>query len=446
MKITFLRPSMTAGVQGDALEPLVFAILAGLTPPDVECVLYDQRIEAIPFDEPTDLAVLTVETFTAKSAYQIATQYHCRGVPVIMGGYHPTLQPQEALKFATSVVIGDAEGVWADLVEDARKGNLRRIYENRYPSLDGLQPERSIFKGKRYRPIALVQFGRGCRFACDFCCIHAFYGNNIRQRPIDQVIEEIEQVNRRLIFFTDDNLFVNSSVARELFSALKPLNIRWACQIGLDVAANRELVQLMAESGCISVTVGFESLIEANLKQMRKAWNWTHGTYDELIQVFHDYGIMIYGTFIFGYDHDTVDSFEISVDFAVRSRFFTANFNPLWPTPGTSLYERLCQEKRLINDPWWLHPDYRYGQSMFHPRRMTAEQLAEGCYWARTQFNKYNSILRRALDFGANCRSLHNVSIYLATNMINRREIHRKQGLPLGDGNELEPLFESERL
>jgi radical SAM superfamily enzyme YgiQ (UPF0313 family) len=436
---------MICGVPGDTLEPLVFAILAGLTPPDVERVLYDDRIETIPFDEPTDLAVLTVETFTARRAYQIATQYHRRAVPVVMGGHHPTLQPQEALQFATSIVVGDAEGVWGDVIEDARKGSLRRIYENRYPSLDGLRLDRSVFEGKRYRPMLLVQFGRGCRFACDFCSVDAFYGNNTRQRPIRQVIEEIEQTEGKNVVFTDDNLFVDASTARELFSALKPLGIRWACQASLDIAADRELVRLMAQSGCMSVTVGFESLIEENLKQMRKSWNRAYGIYEELVEVFHSHGIMVYGTFVFGYDHDTVDSFKISLDLALHSRLFLANFNPLTPTPGTPLYERLRREGRLIHDPWWLHPDYRYGQSMFHPRQMTAEQLANGCYWARTQFNKYSCILQRAFNFQANCRNLRNASIYLTANLINRREMHRKQGLPLGDGSELKSLFESER-
>lgn len=436
---------MTCGVAKDAFEPLVFAILAGLTPPDVECVLYDELIETIPFDEPTDLVALTVETFTAKRAYQIAAQYYQRGVPVVMGGYHPTLQPEETLQFATSIVIGDAEDVWTGVIEDARKGNLKRIYESRYPSLDRMRLDRTIFKGKRYKPIMLVQFGRGCRFACDFCSIHAFYGSNMRQRPIAQVVKEIEQVGRKYILFTDDNLFTDLPTARELFSTLKSLGIHWACQISLDVAADRELVRLMARSGCMSVTVGFESLIEENLRQMRKSWNRTYGTYEELVKVFHDQGIMVWGTFVFGYDYDTVDSFEISLDFALRNKLFLANFNPLTPTPGTTLYERLRRENRLIHDPWWLHPDYRYGESMFHPKQMTAQQLADGCYRVRTQFNKYSCILGRARNFQANSRNLRNASIYLTANLINRWEIHRKQGLPLGDESQLKPLLRSQR-
>jgi len=201
----------------------------------------------------------------------------------------------------------------------------------------------------------------------------------------------------------------------------------------------------MAQSGCMAVFIGFESLVEENLKQMRKSWNRAHGTYEELVQVFHNHGIMVFGSFVFGYDHDTVDSFKMILDFALRSRLFLAHFNPLAPFPGTPVYDRLQREGRLIHDPWWLHPDFRYGQSWFHPTRMTAEQLAKGCYWARTQFNKYSSIFRRALNFRANCRNLYNASIYLTANLINRREIYRKQGLPLGDGSKVKPLFEVER-
>ncbi len=433
MKITFVRPSMMSGTPQDVMEPLVFAILSGLTPRDVERVLYDQRIESIPFDEPTDLAVLTVETFTAKSAYQIAAHFHRRGIPVVMGGHHPTLQLDEALKFADSVVVGDAEGVWADLIEDARHKLLKPVYQKKYPPLSGLRPDRSIFKGKRYQPMALVQFSRGCRFACDFCSVHAFYGKNISHHPVGEVVDEIKKLGRRYVFIVDDNLFADVDAAAELLRALEPLHIRWACQTSLDVAGDRELVRLMAESGCVSVTIGFESLIADNIRQMGKSWNLAHGPYDKLVKVFYEQGIMIYGTFVFGYDHDTADSFRMSLEFALRHKFLTANFNPLAPTPGTPLYERLHQEGRLINDPWWLNPEFRYGQSWLQPKLMTADELAEGCLWARTQFNTYSNIFKRALNFSANCRSFGNFGAYMAVNWVTRREIQRKQGRPLGD-------------
>ncbi len=445
MKITFVRPNLWAGRSHDAMEPLVFAILRGLTPPDIDCVLYDERIEPVPIDEPTDLVALTVETFTAKRAYQIAARYLSRGIPVVMGGYHPTLCPDEALRYATSIVKGDAEGAWPQVIEDARTGELRRVYDSSFTTLDGSVRDRRIFGKKKYKPLRLVEFGRGCRFVCDFCSIHAFYGANRRRRPVQEVVDEIRILGGGHVFFTDDNLFNDRDALRELLTALVPLRIRWSCQVSLDVAEEEELVALMSRAGCTSVTIGFESLIEGNLRQMRKLWNQRHGSYEDLVKLFHHYGIMVYGGFVLGYDHDTRDSFDITLDFALRSKLFLANFNPLAPTPGSRTYDRLRAEGRLINDPWWLHPDFRYGQAMFHPRLMSANELMEGCYWARTRFNRYSNICRRALDFRAHLRSPRNAAIFFAANLTNRRAVHDKQGRALGDGGYALPVFEKNK-
>ncbi len=440
-KITFIRPNMTDMRSSDAMEPMVFAILASRTPPDIEVVLYDDRLSPIPYDEPTDLVALTVETFTARRAYQIAAEFRERGVPIVMGGYHPTFLPEEALRFADAVVIGDAEGLWEQVVRDARDGVLQRCYRDQgQPSLRGLKPDRTIFQGKQYAPVSLVQFGRGCRFACDFCSIHAFYGTTLRQRPVREVVAEIETLDRRHIFFVDDNIFVDVPRAEALFRALIPLGIRWSCQVSIDVAKNDSLLDLMERSGCTTAVVGFESLDARNLAQMKKKWNLKHGDYATSIRKLHDHGVMIYGTFVFGYDYDTVDAFEASVDFALRSKFFLANFNPLTPTPGARLYDRLLAEHRLIHDRWWLDPSYRYGHATFQPRGMTPDQLTDGCFRARRQFFRYSSIWRRAFDMKTNCHSPHRLGLYLAANLISRREISRKQDRRLGESTPLEQL------
>jgi radical SAM superfamily enzyme YgiQ (UPF0313 family) len=445
MKVTFVRPSMMPGAVSDSLEPIVFAILSGLTPPHIDRALYDDRVEPIPFDEPTDLAALTVETATAKRAYQIAAEYHRRGVPTVMGGCHPTLAPDEALRYATSIVAGDAEGIWERVVTDAAAGALKPVYEARCPALESLAVDRSILRAKRYGPVALVQFGRGCRHNCDFCSVRAFYGASVRHRPVARVVEEVRSVGRRHVFFVDDNIFVDPDRARELFEALIPLNAQWSCQASLDTAEDGDLLELMRRAGCQLVTIGFESMIGENLEQMGKAWNRKHGDYDEIVRAYHDHGMMVYGTFVFGYDHDTVQSFDEALDFAIRSRLCLANFNPLCPTPGTPLYGRLKAEGRLINDPWWLHPDYRYGQSMFHPRRMTAEELERGCYLARSRFNTYANILSRSFGRGARGRPPNRPGFSLLVNLISRRQIHRKQGRPLGDGATPAPIHEEAR-
>lgn len=438
MKITFIRPNLYEKRSGDAMEPLAFAILKSLTPPGVEVAFYDERLEPLPYDEPTDLVAMTVETYTARRAYQIANQFRARGVRVVMGGYHPTFLPDEALRFADAVVMGDAEGVWPQVVQDARRGRLQPRYQHDGFAPIATTPDRSIFAGKRYAPVAMIQYGRGCRYNCEFCSIRAFYGSNLRQRPVADVVAEIERAGRRHVFLVDDNIFVDVAKAKELFTALIPLRIRWSCQVSIDVARDPELMRLLEKSGCTTAVVGFESLSAKNLHQMKKDWNLRGNDYPTAIRILQDAGIMIYGTFVFGYDEDTRDSFERTVDFAIEHRFYLANFNPLTPTPRARLYDRLQSEGRLLYERWWLDPAYRYGGATFHPRGMSAAELTEGCYRARAQFNAYSSIAKRVFAPKTNLRSPYRFGLYLASNLISHREIHAKQGQALGGPAALE--------
>lgn len=438
MKITFIRPHLISKRASDALEPVVFAILARLTPRDVELAFYDDRLEPIPFDEPTDLVALTVETFTAKRAYQIAARYRARGVPVVMGGYHPTLVPEEAECFADSIVLGDAENLWPEIVRDARAGQLKSRYQSTEPpTLKGIRPDRSIFPKNRYRSMRLVQFGRGCRYACDFCSIHAYYGPALYQRCLEDVIAEVQDIRNSYLLFVDDNLFVHEDQAEALFRALGPLKVHWVCQTSIDLAQNNRLLDLMSRSGCLAVFIGFESLNEASLAQMRKKWNLKHGDFAGAVKRFYEHGIMVCGSFVFGYDHDTTAIFDRTLEFALRSRLSIAQFNPLIPTPGTPLYARLQAQGRLLYKHWWLDNDYRYGQAIFEPKGMSSADLTEGCFHLRREFNSYGSVFRRALAPQMNARSPHHLLAYLAANLVSRKEILSKQGEPLGDGSAL---------
>ncbi len=415
------------------MEPLSFAILKSLTPDDVEVEFFDERLEEIPTDTRTDLVALTVETYTARRSYQIATEFRRRGVPVVMGGYHPSFLPDEALNFADSVVVGDAEGIWPGVVEDARLGQLKEIYQqSEFASLDSVRPDRSVFKGKKYAPIGMIQYGRGCKYNCDFCSIRAFYGASLRQRPVGAVVEEIRRVGRKHVFFVDDNIFVDVPKAKEFFEALIPLNISWSCQVSIDVTNDPELMELMRRSGCMTALVGFESLNRSNLQQMKKSWNLKHHDYQKSIDILRRAGIMIYGMFVFGYDEDTPESFDETVQFAIKNKFSLANFNPLTPTPKAPLFDRLRSEGRLIHDRWWLDENYRYGHATFHPRNMTAQQLTEGCFRARKKFNTYRSIASRLWRPRTNLRSPLRLGVYLLSNFVSRREIHSKQGSMLG--------------
>jgi len=441
MKITFIRPHLIQKRAADALEPLVFALLARLTPPEVELAFYDDRLEAIPYDEPTDLVALTVETFTAKRAYQIAAHYRQRGVPVVMGGYHPTLLPDEAAQYAEAVAIGDAEAIWPQIVADAQAGKLQPRYQAR-PDLtvQSVIPQRSIFKGKRYGALRIVQFGRGCRFACDFCSIYAFYGHSAPRRCLEEVLTELDELRGQFVFFADDNLLTDLAQAEALFKALKQFNLHWACQISLDIVQQPDLLDLMGDSGCIGALIGFESLNPANLVQMKKKWNTQQGGYSEALAQIYARGIMVFGSFVFGYDHDTPDSFDRTLEFALRSKLALAQFNSLIPIPTTPSYERLKKEQRLLYDPWWLDDHYRYGETIFQPKNMTPADLRDGIIRLRREFNTYGAIAQRLFEPRANARSLYHLFAYLAINLVTKKEIRNKQGTPLGDGSPLNGL------
>ena len=432
MKLTLVRPNLGDYRSSDAMAPLALGILAARAP-GWDIAFYDEKAEALPKLDQPDLAALSVETFTAHRAYAVADDYRARGVPVVMGGYHPTFLPDEALQHCDAVVLGDAEGVWERLLADFAAGRLARRYTGGSGSpLTDYRLDRSIYRGKRYAPVELVQYGRGCRFACDFCSIHSFYGTSLRVRPLDGLIAEIEALPRnRLLFFVDDNLFGRKSDLLALLDVLTPLNRRWSCQISIDVARDEVLLDRMAKAGCSFVLIGFESLNPASLRQMGKRWNKVSGPYESVVRALHRRCIGIYGTFVFGYDADTRDTIERTLDFAIESRLEIANFNPLTPTPGSALYDRLHAEGRLLSPRWWLDPGYRYGDAIFRPLGMRADHLSEGVFEARERFYSWRSIGLRVFDGEVPFSPFH-VGITTAANVISRREIYKKQYRHLG--------------
>ena len=433
MKITLIRPNMFNTVSRDAMQPLAIAALLSLIPKYIEVEFFDERVEVLPDYFETDLVAISVETFTARRAYQIAAKIRTTGIPVVLGGIHPTAMPEEALNYCDAVVIGEAEGIWEEVIEDLKNGSLKRIYSQEgKPSLKDIHFNRALFKDKKYTPIIPIQFGRGCKSSCEFCSVHAFFGKGIRHRPIEEVVSEIKQLKAKNIFFVDDNILINEGVTEELLEALIPLKIKWTSQASIDIVNNPKLLKLMKESGCMSLIIGFETMDDRNLKLMGKGINISND-YEDAIRILGDYGIMIYGTFIIGYDFDDTSTFNTIYDFAMNNNLMLANFNPLIPMPGTRLYERFEKEGRLIYEKWWLDSRYRYGDTVFIPKGMSAEDLAEGCYKSRIDFNKYSAIIKRLIASKSNHKNILNAGVFLGSNLISKREISNKQGVMLGD-------------
>jgi radical SAM superfamily enzyme YgiQ (UPF0313 family) len=441
MKLTLIRPNIGTLEHGQfvdkaRMEPLALGILAGMTPPDIEVVLYDDRMESIPFDEPTDLVAISVETFTARRSYEISDEFRKRGVPVIMGGMHPTLVPEEVAKHTDSIYIGDAEFLWHQVLEDARTRKLKPIYKAR-PGIPQprIRPRRDIFKGKGYLPLTLLQFSRGCRFSCDFCAVSVYFNKTQFRREVQEVVQEIERQDRKHLFFVDDNLLSDHDAAKILFKELIPLKVHWVSQGSIDMTLDSELMELMVQSGCLGNVIGFESLDENNLLSMNKTPNLISNFdgYRHQLEILRDYGLQTWAAFVLGNDHDTRASIERTLSFALENKFAFAAFNILMPYPNTHLYNRLQTEGRLLyNGKWWLHPDYRFNHAAFQPKLMSPEELTEVAFYVRSKYNHPGSIVRRAFDFKTNMRSIYRLAIYTLFNPLFRMETFKKQGMRLG--------------
>jgi len=416
---------MGRGQAHDALVPPIFPILTALShDQDAVLTFFDERRRELPMNLQADWVCLSVETFAAAHAYDLADHYRRLGVKVGLGGIHPSLLPDEAAVHADTVFVGDAEGVWPDFLRDLAAGHVAPRYD---APLDAPMVDTSGQRAVRgYLPLSVVQLSRGCRYACDFCSIKALYPGRARSVSVDQAVKELADCPHKLVFIADDNLITDRVWARQLFAAMVPLKKRWVCQVSIDVASDDSLLALMKAAGCFMVLIGFESLNPDTLRAMRKTANHV-SQYRAAIAAIYRHHLMVYGTFVVGYDTDTASTPDELQAFAEVSGFAVANFNPLSAYPGTPLYDRLAAQGRLINPTWWLDPDYRYGQLVHRPTGATPREIEDGCRRARYGFYSLPNILRR-LFREPNWR---HPLVFLATNLISAREIHRKQGQPL---------------
>ena len=372
---------------------LTLTTLAALTPPDIEVRITDENVEPIDFEEDVDLVGVTGMIMHAPRAYQIAKRFRQRGVPVVMGGPHASSLPLEAKEHVDAVVIGEAENVWEGLIKDFNNGCLKPFYKaDAYCSMKGIPPPRlDLLRKDAYMTINCAQTTRGCPHQCDFCHVTHFFGKTYRCRPVNEVIEEVKRLEGDFLVFIDDNIAGNRHYAKELFTQLKPLKKKWASQASMTLTRDPELLKLAAESGCVSLFIGVESLSSENLKEVNKSFNQAY-QFEEAIKAVHDHDIMILAGFIFGLDHDDEGVFERTLRFCERNRIELPSFFLLTPLPGTALFQRMESAGRLLHKDW---AQYNGATVVFKPRLMTEETLQRGFNWACKEGYSWSSIFKR---------------------------------------------------
>lgn len=429
MKITFIRLNMFENISSDAMKPILFGIIKSLTPPEHDIDFIDERRETLPDEIHSDVIAFSVETFTAKRAYILAKKYKRRDNIIVMGGFHACVLPDEMLNYADSVIIGDAEDSWEAFLADCAAGAPRRKYvSDESLPLRRYYEDASVYKHSYYG-IGVYQISRGCKFNCDFCSIKTMY-RCVRRKPPEMIVEELREAKEKILFFVDDNLFYDRASAVEMFRAIAPLKKKWACQISMDVAEDDGLLREMKKAGCFLVLMGFESVNTDSLGELHKVANRAVD-YDEVIRRIYRHGLLIYGTFVLGCDSDGTDIFDRTYRFAAKNKMAVTNFNPLIPMPGTGVYRRMEEENRLLYKKWWLSDNYRYGETAFVPKKMTPEQLRDGCLHIRTKFYSIPSIVKRLFSNPVHFLPM-NFLVFILANLISRKEIHRKQGQLLG--------------
>jgi radical SAM superfamily enzyme YgiQ (UPF0313 family) len=433
--------------------------LAELAPDDAEVRIVDEQIESVPEDEAFDLVGITAMTALAPRAYELAGRFRARGVPVVLGGIHATLNPDEALEHADSIVVGPAYGAWPALLDDLRAGQLRRVYHgDLYAPIPRSLP-RHMIERSGYVTVNATFATLGCRNACRFCSINAANRGARRLRDVPEVADEIASFRERFFVLVDDNLIQDRAYALELFEAMAPLGKKWVTQASIDAADDLELLGAMRRAGCIGVFVGLETFNPDSLREQQKEPNLTsplssrardrarnrnrtskgewqketdydhdydhehdreektsagrrcHDRYRDAVRAFHRHGMFVEAGVMFGFDKDEAGVFRETLAMLERIGIDAIQTAILTPLPGTPLFDDM---KGRITDRNWEHYDYRH--VVFEPARMSAEDLQAGADWVIRRFYSPWRIFKRALRWIRMPGGIRNLAAPLAVN------------------------------
>jgi len=369
--------------------------MAAITPKEYDVKIVNENYMTLDFDEECDIVAISCYTMTAPRVYEIADEFRRRGKTVILGGYHPTAMPEEAIQHADCVIKGMAEASWPKALKDFENGKLKKFYEkdHNFDIADVPPLRRDLIA---YNPLlGAVQWTRGCGNRCEFCAISSFCERGVMRRPVDKVVEEIKQMPNRLFIFHDPHLTSSPRYARELFKEMirEKVNKSWLANGTTNVLGkiDEDFLNLARKAGCLEWFVGFESVSQAALNETKKTHNKVED-FKKLIKRLHNHGMAVQGGIIFGFDEDTPDIFDLTLEKMYEFEIDIVEVNILTPYPGTPLFERLDRDGRILTRDW-----SRYNQVdvVFKPKKMTENELFEGARKVAKEFYSIPNIVGR---------------------------------------------------
>ena len=398
---------------------LVLQQLAAATPREHWVRLIDDRYDNPFVKESVDLVGISTVTPSAPRAYEIADAYRKQGIPVVLGGIHPSALPEEAKQHADTVVIGEAERSWPQLITDLQQGKMKPFYKpNPTVSPEDIpEPRRDLL---RIRPLmSAVAPSRGCPYHCSFCTLTHLHGSTYRPRPVENVIREIQHTPRKfLVFLHDASLTINKAYAKSLFKAMIPLKRKFIAYGSAPMLSkDEELVKLSKQAGCVIWCIGFESICQESLMADAKK-GYSVETYEKMIKNIHRNKINVFGSFVFGFDHDTPDIFDKTLQAAYDFGIDAAEFNVLTPFPITRLFHQLEQEGRILTRDW---TKYDLHHVVFQPKMMSPEELYNGVAHVSNRFYSPGKTLQRILNVIVTNRQYPNILVVGAMNSIMAR-------------------------
>jgi radical SAM superfamily enzyme YgiQ (UPF0313 family) len=371
----------------------LLAVAACIPKDQYQVVLTDENIETIDFDLKVDLVGISAMTSYVNRGYEVADRFRAKGVPVVMGGVHPSFMPQEALQHSDAVVIGEVELVIDKLLDDLKRGSMRGTYKSDklHPMVGMPMPRYDLLKKHRYVNKTFVQTSRGCHQGCTFCAEPLMNGLKFRYRPVDEVIHEVENCGARTISINDADFFGTPERPKEVMRALRGRGIQWQAGVTSKLAQDDRMLELAAESGCTMLSIGFESISRETLKSVHKHVNRPEN-FMALVEKVHSYGIMVFGLFMFGFDGDNTSVFDETVSFNIASKYDACAYSVLTPYPGTLTWYEMKKAGRIVSFDWTM---YDQGHVVYRPAGMSADELRIGQAGAYEGFYSRSSIASR---------------------------------------------------